>query len=171
MEKRLNKRIETYIISFKDEIKDKLVQLDFEDKSKVAEMLEFVYDYDRLCLTKDDFIKRKRVKNSIPILNRCNAKRANNEQCTRRRKNGFEFCGTHSKGTPHGLIQSGTTIENVMQKVVVFAEDIKGIVYYIDKYDNVYRTEDILEGKSNPQIVAKVHKNGDTYTIPEFGLV
>ena len=92
MEKRLNKRIETYIISFKDEIKNKLVQLDFEDKPKVAEMLEFVYDYDRLCLTKDDFIKRKRVKNSIPILNRCNAKRANNEQCTRRRKNGCEFC-------------------------------------------------------------------------------
>jgi hypothetical protein len=28
----------------------------------VTSLLEFIYDYDRLCLTTDDFIKRKRIK-------------------------------------------------------------------------------------------------------------
>ena len=66
--------------------------------------IQYVYDFERLLLVKDDFIKRKRIKNAIPVTNRCNALRANNEQCTRRRKDGCEFCGTHSKGTPHGLV-------------------------------------------------------------------
>jgi len=77
MEKRLNKLIENYITSFKDEIKSKTIDIDFENKQKVNELLEFVYDYDRLTLTKEDFVKRKRIKNAIPSLNRCNAKRAN----------------------------------------------------------------------------------------------
>jgi len=169
MEKRINKKIEVYLTQFKDEVKNKLVGLNFDDKSKVNELLEYVYDYDRMALSKDDFIKRKRVKNAIPLLNRCNAKRANNEQCTRRRKEGCEFCGTHSKGTPHGLIQIGDT-SNTNQKLDVFVEDIRGIVYYIDKFNNVYRTEDILAGKENPEIIAQYVKNGITYTIPELGL-
>jgi len=46
-----------------------------------------------------------------------------------------------------------------------------GIVYYLDKTNNVYKTEDILEGKQNPRIVAKYTKEGTKYKIPEFGLV
>jgi hypothetical protein len=171
MENRLNKVIETYIISFKDNIKKKVLDLNFENKTHVNELLEYVYDYTRLSLSKEDFVKRKRIKNTIPLLNRCNAKRANGEQCTRRRKVDCEFCGTHYKGTPHGLIQTSDDTNNVQEKVDVFVEEIKGIVYYIDKYNNVYRTEDILEGKDNPEIIAKCVKQNGTYTIPEFGLV
>jgi len=172
MEKRLNQRIEKYITDFKDEIKSKIIELEFNNNSKVNELLEFVYDYERLVLAKDDFIKRKRIKNSIPVLNRCNAKRANGEQCTRRRKKDCEFCGTHSKGTPHGLmLGENEENTNAREKIEVFAQDIKGIVYYIDKYQNVYKTEDILLGKENPHIIAKCIKQGDNYTIPEFGLV
>jgi hypothetical protein len=171
MEKRLNTKLEEYITKFKDEIRVKTLELAFDDKRKIAELMEFVYDYDRLTLEKDDFIKRKRVKNSIPGLNRCSAKRANGEQCTRRRKEDCEFCGTHSKGTPHGLMQNGETQQNAMQKMEVFAEEVKGIVYYMDKFNNVYKTEDILDGKENPAIIAKSVKVGDYYTIPEFGLV
>ena len=156
MEARLNKVIETYVTTFKDDIKTKMTSIGFTDQQKMAELVEYVYDYDRLCLTKTDFVKRKRIKNSIPALNRCNAKRANGEQCTRRRKDEFEFCGTHSKGTPHGLIQEGVTSENTMQKVEVIAEDIQGIVYYIDSFNNVYKTEDILSNMKNPRIVATV---------------
>ena len=46
-----------------------------------------------------------------------------------------------------------------------------GIVYYVDKSNNVYKTEDIIEGKQNPRIVAKYVKDGAKYKIPEFGLV
>ena len=171
MEKQINKRIETYLTTFKDDIKVKLNGLNFDNKQKAAELMGYIYDYDRLCLLKDDFNKRKRVKNSIPTLNRCNAKRANGEQCTRRRKDECEFCGTHSKGTPHGLVQSNQSGENTLQKMEVFAEEIQGIVYYIDKFNNVYKTEDILKNKENPQIIAKAHKHGDVFTIPELGLL
>lgn len=171
MEKRLNKLIENYITSFKDEIKSKTIDIDFENKQKVNELFEFVYDYNRLTLTKEDFVKRKRIKNAIPSLNRCNAKRANGEQCTRRRKDDCEYCGTHSKGTPHGLINGSDTLENSKERMEVFAQDIKGIVYYLDKYNNVYKTEDILSGKENPEIIAKCIIQNGSYTIPEFGLV
>ena len=168
MEKRLNKKIEEYVTNFKDEIRKKITEINFEDKRKIAEMVEFVYDYNRLTLQRDDFIKRKRVKNSIPVLNRCIAKRANGEQCTRRRKVECEFCGTHSKGTPHGLITNTLSIEDTIQKLDVFAEDVNGIIYYIDKFNNVYKTEDILEGKSNPQIIAKCVKTNGVCTIPDL---
>ena len=174
MEKRINKSIETYVVEFKNNIRRKIDELQIEDKKKVNELLEYVYDYQRLAMSKDDFIKRKRIQNSIPVSNRCNARRANNEQCTRRRKNGSEYCGTHFKGTPHGTIQrddSDLASSGVIQKVDVFAEEIMGIVYYVDKSNNVYKTEDIIEGKQNPRIVAKYVKDGAKYKIPEFGLV
>lgn len=170
MEKRLNTKIEEYIKIFKDEIRNKIVELNFTDKEKTADLVGFVYDYTRLTFQKDDLSKRKRVKNCIPNSNRCNAKRANGEQCTRRRKEDCEFCGTHSKGTPHGIIASNSEQIN-LHKHEVFAEEIKGIVYYIDHFQNVYKTEDIMEGKENPKIVAKCVKSESGYTIPEFGLV
>jgi hypothetical protein len=63
MDKRLNKRIETYVVKFKDDIRDKINGLDFAEKEKLSELIAFVYDYERLTLSKDDFSKRKRVKN------------------------------------------------------------------------------------------------------------
>ena len=169
MERRLNKKIEGYVTNFKNEIKEKITTLTFQDKEKINDLLEFVYDYNRLTLEKEDFAKRKRVKNSIPNINRCIAKRANGEQCTRRRKEDCEFCGTHSKGIPHGSIQTDVNESNLnTQSLEVTAEDIKGIVYYIDKFNNVYKTEDILEGNDNPQVIAKALKIGNTFTIPEL---
>jgi hypothetical protein len=170
MEKRLNKKIETYVISFKDDIRNKINELKFEEKTKINDFLEYIYDYERLSLAKVDLIKRKRIKNSIPVMNRCNAKRASGEQCTRRRKDNCEFCGTHVKGTPHGLINDLDTNISSTQKIEVFAEEICGIVYYIDKFNNIYKTEDILEDKQDPQIVAKYLKQNGVYSIPEFGI-
>lgn len=172
MEKRINKRIETYVTSFKDDVRKKINTLTFDEevKPKINELLEFVYDYERLVLVKDDLAKRKRIKNTIPALNRCNAKRANGEQCTRRRKDKCEFCGTHVKGTPHGLVQTCENVDSITQKIEVVAEEICGIVYYIDKFNNVYKTEDILEGKQNPTVIAKCVKQNGAYSIPELGL-
>jgi hypothetical protein len=169
MEKSLNKKIETYITQFKDNIKNKIAELNFEEKSKVNEIFEFVYDYPRLTLDKDDFMKRKRVKNSIPNLNRCGACRANGEQCTRRRKTGYDFCGTHYKGAPHGLISTEKNNENTIKTMEVFSQDINGIIYYLDKMNNVYNITDIVQNKENPRIVAKYSKNKEGYyTITEF---
>jgi hypothetical protein len=129
-----------------------------------------VYDYERLSFEKEDFQKRKRVKNFVPIFDRCCAKRATNQQCTRRKKEANEYCGTHMKGTPHGVVDTQEDAKVTTQKIEVWAQDIQGIIYYIDKNNNVYQAEDIIINKLNPKIIAKYVKNGDTYSIPEFNI-
>ena len=175
MEKRINEQLKQYLSKFKDDIRDKVVEIGLGESSQVNELLEFVYEYNRLTFEKEDFMKRRRVKNSVPIENRCNAKRANGEQCTRKRKDDCEFCGTHYKGTPHGVTstddQMDSTSLNDAISLEVFAEEIGGIVYYIDKFKNVYKTDDVLQSKMNPVVIAKWEKQGERYTIPEFGLM
>jgi hypothetical protein len=171
MEKRITTKVDEFFQTFKNNIRSKSIELGFTETNKIAQLMEFMYDYNRVILQKEDFTKRKRIKNSIPDLNRCVAKLANGEQCTRRRKSECEFCGTHTKGTPHGLVIESNTFANVLQKVEVSAVEIKGIVYYVDSFTNVYKTEDVLDGKDNPEIIARYVKNGDVYTIPEFGLI
>ena len=170
MEKRLTTKFDTYLKNFKDGIRDKVSQLNISPDHASA-LMEYVYEYDRIILDKDDFIKRKRVKNSIPESNRCIAKRATGEQCTRRRKLECEFCGTHSKGTPHGMVSTAKDAATDSNKLVdVFAKEVMGIVYYIDNFYNVYNTEDVMNGIENPKIIAKYVKNGENISIPLLGL-
>ena len=50
----------------------------------------------------------------------------------------------------------------------VIAKEMEGIVYYVDDFQNVYRTEDILNEKENPQVVAKYEQlAGGRYLIRE----
>jgi hypothetical protein len=170
MEKRLNKKVDTYISGFKDNVREKATQLDLVANEKVNQLIQYIYDYERLCFTKEDFQKRKRVKNFVPIFDRCCAKRATNEQCTRRKKDGNEYCGTHIKGTPHGIIDEQNDVKVNTQKIDVWAQDIQGIIYYIDKFNNVYQLEDIVGNKKNPKVIAKYLKNGENYSIPEFNI-
>jgi hypothetical protein len=168
MEKNINKRIDTYIGEYKNAMWEKISSIGFSEKEKINEFLEFMYEYRKLSLTKEDFSKRKRVKNCIPELNRCNALRANGEQCTRQRKDNCEYCGTHSKGNITGTTSNEKN--EIQKKLEVFAQDIQGIVYYVDNADNVYKTEDILEEKTNPTVVAKYVITESGYSIPEFGI-
>lgn len=170
MERRLNKKAESYITNFKDNIREKITQMGMINNEPINQILQYIYDYDRLTFTKEDFQKRKRVKNFVPIFDRCCAKRASNEQCTRRKKEGCEYCGTHIKGTPHGIVDLQNDTKNTTQKVEVYAQDIQGIVYYIDKNNNVYQAEDIISNKVNPKVIAKYVKNCDHYSIPEFNI-
>jgi hypothetical protein len=168
MEKRINKKIETYTTAFKEKILERSSQLGIKDE-QLNSLMQYIYDYERLSLNKDDFLKRKRVKNVVPYFDRCCAKRASSEQCTRRKKEGCEYCGTHMKGTPHGLVENEEN-KQTTQKIEVWAQEILGIVYYIDKFGNVYQAEDIVNNKTNPKVIAKYVKNGDVFSIPEFGI-
>ena len=40
----------------------------------------------------------------VPSSEKCQAKRSNGIQCTRRKKQDSCYCGTHIKGTPHGTV-------------------------------------------------------------------
>jgi len=114
--------------------------------------------------TVDDMLKRRRSKNSVPVDERCCARRANGERCTRRKKEGSDCCGTHFKGVPHGVV-SDMDLPISLTKREVWAEEINGIVYYIDATENVYKTEDVLKNKPNPSIYAKWKKEDGIYTI------
>jgi len=170
MERRLNKKLDAYISLFKDNIRDKATKMGMIKDENINQILQYVYDYERLTFSKEDFQKRKRVKNFVPIYDRCCAKRASNEQCTRRKKEDSEYCGTHLKGTPHGIVDTQNEQKNTTHKVEVYAQDIQGIVYYIDKNNNVYQAEDIISNKINPKIIAKYVKEGENYSIPEFNI-
>jgi len=170
MEKRLNKKLEAWITSFKDDIREKATQIGISKNDQTNQLIQYIYDYDRLTFGKEDFQKRKRVKNVVPFFDRCCAKRASNEQCTRRKKDDIEYCGTHMKGTPHGIIDNQNESKPNTQKIEVWAQDIQGIVYYIDKAYNVYQAEDIVINKLNPKIIAKYIKTGEVYSIPEFNI-
>ena len=171
MERRLNKKIEGYVSTFKNHIKEKADNLGMTNDDSVNHLLQFIYDYDRLTLNKEDFLKRKRVKNIVPFCDRCSAKRATGEQCTRRKKDDeSEYCGTHMKGTPHGIVELQTEAKLNTQKIEVWAQDIQGIVYYIDKFANVSQVEDIMFNKVNPKIIAKYVLENGQYSIHAFGL-
>jgi len=186
MENQINKKLEQFQVSFKDSIKDWITtrNISMVDPSSsnnyTSDFLKFVYDFNSMKLKEDDLKKRKRIKNIVPHHDLCIAKRASGEQCTRRRKTDEEkntndpsqFCGTHIKGTPHGVIN--LDIKNLPKqntKIEVWVKDIKGINYYIDNNNNVYNPEDILANKQNPSIIAKWMKNEDNiYSIPQFGI-
>ena len=108
-------------------------------------------------LVKHKSEKRKRNKHQIPLNERCIAKKCGGEQCTRRKKNDSNFCGTHIKGTPHGQT---TDFTSNLKKVNVYAEDIDGIIYHIDDHGNVYNTEDLCRSLDNPRIISK-YENKD----------
>jgi|UniRef100_A0A6C0M0E8 hypothetical protein len=181
MERRINSRIDTFMHALKQKIAAQFEEVRQKHAQNVAanpqlqdmqrdytQVMNFIYESDKLKLSKDDFAKRKRVKNAVPVFDRCHAKRANGEQCTRRKKEGCLCCGTHTKGTPHGMFDElDAPITNV--KVETWVQDIKGIMYHIDSQGNVYDPEDIVANKMNPNVIAKYVKHDTgTYSIPTF---
>ena len=156
---KINNKLTNYIIKLKDDFKSKIAELEIEDEKETS-LVQFLYNYERLVITKEDLQKKKRVKNVVSLFERCRGKRANGEQCTRRRKNNNHLCGTHIKGTPHGMVELSNKEADVT-KVEIWTQDIRGIIYYIDDNNNVYNTKDIFENKTNPQIIGQ-YKINDT---------
>lgn len=104
MERKIGGKIDAYIIDLKDALSSKIRELGTAASAAAAsstesdgvvvgtieqlcqQLTKFVYEYEKLKMTKDDFMKRKRVKNMVPSQQRCLAKRANGEQCTRKKR-------------------------------------------------------------------------------------
>ena len=185
MERRISGKIDAYIIELKDALSSKIRELGTAASAAAAsesnglvghdncfagtidqlckQLTTFVYEYEKLKLTKEDFMKRKRVKNTVPIQERCLAKRANGEQCTRKKKEGCDYCGTHTKGVPCSIMddgeESGDKSKLNQQNVNIWVQNIKGIEYFIDGSQNVYKHEDVINNSTNPRIIAKYSKN------------
>lgn len=165
MDKRLSNKLTSHIRDFKDKIKGELVNNNYiTDEKKLSEFLNFIYDFQQIEITKDDFLKRKRIKNTIPENNRCNACKAGGEQCTRRRKENSLFCGTHLKGAPHGEVCEEAT-NNDKKTIDITATQINGVIYYIDNIKNIYKMEDVLSNTENPRVIGDYKKIKDELII------
>lgn len=183
MERRINKRINEYLSQFKHNVKSEIIKIieavkeekDTEDSLKG--LIQYVCDYEKCELSAADFEKRKRSKNNVPIHEQCVAKKADGSRCTRRKRDGSEFCGTHVKGVPHGQVANNETdadtnangdgamtqnqmmVQSSVKKLEVWLEDINGIMHYIDNNYNIYDNEDIIKGVENPRIIHKYEKD------------
>ena len=159
MEKRLNAKIESYILKFKNILVEKI-----QGGEDFDELVSYIQEYPGFTLEENDFAKRKRSSNSVPLCERCTAKRIDGTQCTRRKQNDTEFCGTHIKGTPNGVVEA-SEVKSEMKQVEVWQQEINGIVYYIDDDGHVYSTEDIQSNQPVPKVIAKYQLSDGVYTI------
>jgi hypothetical protein len=177
MERRILKKVEQHQLQFKHDIKEffnekKCALSSNHDSDLTSDFMKFIFDYGNLTLSKDDFKKRKRIKNPVPQYERCNAKRANGEQCTRRKKEGELncFCGTHIKGSPHGIVDLKDADTKKTTKIEVWVQEIKGINYYVDNEKNVYLPEDILSNSVSPRIIGTWQFIDGEYHIPNLNM-
>lgn len=168
MEKRLSKKAEGYSDEVKESILDKMMELKPNlntdaQKQCFDEVIKCINCIKPLTIVKEDLLKRKRTRNNVSLSDRCCACRANGEQCSRRKKDGNDFCGTHIKGKPHGVIEQDI-MSNTIQKEV-WGEDIGGIIQYIDINNNVYKHEDIMNNVINPSIIGKCNLVDGKYSL------
>lgn len=146
-------------------INENIIKIENEKGNDMKqELLQYIYDIENIELSDNDFIKRKRIANKIPNYERCCAKKSCGIRCTRKKKDG-QYCGTHSKGIPYGSFDEDV-VKNV-NEVNVWLEEIKGIHQYIDKDNNVYSSEDIINSSDNPRVIAtwKRDLNGKYFII------
>jgi len=159
MENRINKKVTDYIQSFKKEVCSKINNDDFENKN---DLIKYIYDYNNFKLVAEDINKRQRNKTTICSSERCQAKRSIGEQCSRRRRVGYNFCGTHEKGQPHGVMDEELNNEDKTDiipfdnlnkdiKVDVYTEEHQGVIYFKDINNQYYNTDDVMMEKKNPE--------------------
>lgn len=166
MEKTVMKKVNNYLYEYNLHISKEFIK-EIEEKKKgdcndtslvLDSLYQRIINYPALDLTKNDFQKRKRTKNSVSFCELCKAKKANGTQCTRRKKPGHDFCGTHVKGTPCGVIDNEEVMKNITHKDLMTL-DIRGIYYYVDNDGNVYNHKDILTNSTHPTIIARLKKD------------
>lgn len=153
METRLNKKITFYYNDMRESIihqmqtlKDSTLPVDEQYESLKA----YIKNYKDIVLQKEDFNKRKRNKNVVNDHEKCQALRNNGEQCSRRQRSGEQFCGTHLKGTPYGVV-GAEVIQNapIIEKCELTGTDENGIIVYRDKHGVEYDMEKLYTWKQN----------------------
>lgn len=166
MEKNIKLKVNEYIDEFKKNLQNWISENDVciqvQGESRGNDFLQYMNDFPYLEFKKEDFQKRKRIKNNVPDYNRCIALKCNGERCSRKQKNNnTDFCGTHMKGAPYGTIDQEFSAPK-QRKVQLWMEDINGISRYIDKDFNVYSSKDIINSSENPTIIGKYGIDNET---------
>lgn len=124
---------------FNNKLKDILKEIS-EDNSINYDTLEEKYiQTDTLDLSVPLFKKKKRKKNTIlKQTELCMARKADSGQCTRRRKDGSEFCGKHNGQLKFGRIDDTVLAKDNQNFIQCSSIKIDGTEYLIDKNNVVY---------------------------------
>ena len=59
MESRIRKKIETHTAKFKNDIKNKMSELNMLNDEKEKDLLQYIFEYERVTLIKVIFLKKK----------------------------------------------------------------------------------------------------------------
>lgn len=162
---KVNKHGEGMKQNIQDWIKTENATILINGQDKTNDFIRYMNDFPDLELMKEDFQKRKRLKNNVPEYNRCIALKCNGERCSRKQKNDLvSFCGTHLKGANYGTTTQ-THKQQKTEKIQLFLQDINGISRYIDSLNNVYCMEDILNSSKTPRIIGKCRLEGESYVM------
>ena len=123
--------------------------------------------------------KIKRKRKIIPKDQCCLGRKQFGEQCTRRKKMGSEFCGSHMKSLPYGRIddkkeflckvkgkrgrkKKKTLLEDNDEYIQTWIDSDLGDKYLIDKYNTVYSND-----LQSPKIIGKKNQTtGQIEAIP-----
>jgi hypothetical protein len=156
MERRISNLVNDHVNEYKVQLNNWIKKNNETLSSDMSqELIYLINNIKTLTLNKEDFMKRKRVKSVVAQYMRCIAKRANGEQCSRKKREHCKYCGTHEKNRPHGEITDIIESENNLTKIEVKLQEINGILYYIDNNNNIYCTEDIVSNIISPKIIGK----------------
>lgn len=200
MEKLVLAQTDQYFAKFKTDIQRKAIELGFGEKDKMNELLQFIFEYEKIKFEKhmsskktktDDFTEEARNKaHPIPEEEQCMAvRKQGGVRCTRKKTKGQMYCGTHCskmgalKTDLHASVSvslnsqvsqdmtEAMNAKKASKMLEVVAHEIQGIIYYIDKELNVYNTEDIFKNVNNPRVIAKAVQLGQNlFSIPSLGL-
>lgn len=145
----MSKITEEEVTTFKDNLKTFLENDDNDVPSEIIEIANYIKN-------NPQFIGNI-IETPDPL--RCIACCYNKQQCTKHKKKDTQYCGIHIKGTPYGIIVQKN---DKVIKLDIYLTNIKGILCYVDPYNNVYHAEDVIQHKINPKIIARW--NGTIYT-------
>ena len=127
-----------------------------------------------------DTTKIKRKRKVVPKDQCCLGRKQFGEQCTRRKKSGSEFCGSHMKSLPYGRIddkkdhlckvkgkrgrkKKKNNLEDDSEYIQTWIDKELGDAYLIDKHNTVYSNN-----PESPKIIGK--KNIETGKIETINL-
>lgn len=148
-----------YNSKLKEVLKDLSLTYSIKDNGKKNITLDELYE--KYCL--NDLVleevtapkKKRRKKNKqLEKTELCMAKKADGCQCTRRRKDGNEYCGKHMGNLKFGRIDDEEKYANNDQYIKTMHEKIGGNDYLVDSNNIVYTFD-----KTNPTIIGI--KKGD----------
>lgn len=180
MEKRIQQKIDLYFSAYQENMRKLIETSGWKQSPDVCALFQHMCDYPPLTLDEDDYRPQLKYKQPVTEEERCVAKRPSGTQCTRRKKKGCNYCGTHLKTNEHGqnvadgqnkngqTNANGQTEQNIESvpsicKTTLSIQEYQGIYYHMDKDGNVYCAEDVMNNYPYPRVIGNYSQGNMTW--------